>query len=178
METGQKSLSSTDSLILSTPKGYGKVYVNLQKLVVSVMSKLDNADGISVHDSVVRPDDTCFTENDSKLLGNVSSSQHAKHSPEIINEHLFWEAHIEHYNNTSSLMNTNSETGELETSEILNLDSELKGTSHVYESRDTKLDSSQTVICLILNLSLKKCSGECAESALCSHLKCVMSIVT
>jgi hypothetical protein len=85
---------------------------------------------ISVPDSVVRPDDTYLNESDSKLLGNVNSSQHARHSPDIINEHLFGEAYIDHSNNTSSLMNTNSETGELETSEILNLDSELKGSSH------------------------------------------------
>jgi hypothetical protein len=111
-----------------------------------VTSKLDNAYGISVPGSVVRPDDTCLNESDSKLLGNVTSSPHARHSPERINEHLFGEANIEHSSTTSSLMNTNSETGELETSEILSLDSELKGTSHVNESRDTKFNSSQTFI--------------------------------
>jgi hypothetical protein len=144
--------------------------------IVSVTSELDNADGISVPGSVECPGDTCLSENDSKLLGNVNSSPHARHCPERINEHLSGETHIEHSSDTSSLMNTNSETGELETSEILSLDSELKGPSHVIESRDTKLNSSQTVIsekCYTSDTEsqFKKCSGECAESALCSHLK-------
>jgi hypothetical protein len=130
--------------------------------LVSVTSKLDKADGISVPGSVVRPDDTCLNEDDSKLLGTANSSPRARHSPERINEHLSGETHIEHSSNTSSLMNTNSETGKLETSEILSLDSELKATSHVNESRDSKLNSSQTVI-----------SENCYTSDIESQLKIV-----
>lgn len=144
--------------------------------VSSLTSKSDIAEEISVPGSAVHVDDTCLNEGESKVLGNVNSSAHARHSSERINEHLSGEAHTEHSSNTSCLINTNSETGKLETSAILSPDSELKGTSHVNESRTTELSSSQTVIsenCYKSDMEsqFKKCCGESAESALCSHLK-------
>lgn len=144
--------------------------------VTSLTSKSDNVEEISVPGSAVHVDDTCLNEGESKVLGNMNSSAHARHSPERINEHLSGEAHTEHSSSISCLINTNSETGELETSAVLSPDSELKGTSHVNESRNMELNSSQTVVsenCYKSDMEsqFKKCSGECAESALCSHLK-------
>jgi hypothetical protein len=131
---------------------------------------------ISVPGAAECGDDTCLSEGDSKRLDNANSSPRAGHSPERINERLSGETHIEHSSSTSTIINANSESGGLETSAVPHLDSELKGTSHKNESKNTELISSQTVIsenCYSSDTEshIKKCSGDCAESALCSCLK-------
>jgi hypothetical protein len=144
--------------------------------VILLTPESDQADESSVPGSAVRGDETFLNEDDSKLLGNINSSPHVRHSPERINERFSGETQNEHSSNTSCHINTNSETGELETSAIQSLDSKLKDTSCKNGSKDVELNSSQTVISENLYTSgiesqFKKCCGECAESALCSHLK-------
>jgi hypothetical protein len=151
-------------------------YKSPESNVISLTSKSDHADENSVPRSEVHEDETRLNEDDSKLLGNVNSSPHPRHFPERISERLCWEADNEHSSNTSSHINTNSETGEIETSTIQSLGSELKVTSCKSESRDMDLNSSQTVISENLHTSdieshFKGCSGEYVESALCSRLK-------
>lgn len=140
--------------------------------VISLISKSDHADENSVSGSAVHGDETCLNEGDSKLLGNVNSSPHTRHSSRI-NERLSWKTHSEHSSSAFSHINTNCETGEIETSAIQNLDSELKVTGCKSESKEVELNSSHTVTSEYLYTSgiesqFKKCSG---ESALCSHLK-------
>lgn len=141
--------------------------------VISLTTKSDHTDENSVPSSAVLGDETCVNEHDSKLLDNVISSPHARHSPERINEHLSRETHSEHSNGPFSHITTNCETGEVETSAFQSLDSELKVNSCKSESKEVELNSSQTVISENLYTSpiesqIKKCSG---ESSLCSHLK-------
>jgi hypothetical protein len=117
-----------------------------------------------------------MNENDSRLLGNVNSSPHAGHSSYKNNENICGEKQNEHSNNTLCHINTNSETGELETSAILNLDSGSKGTNCKSESKDMELNSNQTTVseehCASSNESqFKKCSSEYDELVLCCHLK-------
>jgi hypothetical protein len=151
-------------------------YKSPETNVISLTSKSDHTDENSVPGSAVHEDETCLNEDDSKLLGNVNSSPHTRHFPERVNERLSWEADNEHSSNTSSHINTNSETGEIETSAIRSLGSELRVTSCKNESKDMDLNSSQTVVSENLYTSgsesqFKRCSGDYVESALCSHLK-------
>jgi hypothetical protein len=139
----------------------------------SPSSESDRAAENLVPNSALCVDENRVTENDLRLLGNLNSSPHAGHSPGRSNEDMCGEKQNEYSSNILCHINTNSETGELETVPILNLDS---GSDCRSENKDVELNSNQTTRSENLHASsnesqFKKVSSDRDELLLCCQLK-------
>ncbi|KDR14894.1 hypothetical protein L798_11113 [Zootermopsis nevadensis] len=129
----------------------------------SPRSESNHATESSVPDSAAGANENCVDKRDSRLLCNVNPGPH--------DEDVCEEKQNEHSSHTDK----NLETGELETSAVLNVDSGSKVSNCKRENVDMELSSNLTTLSVdfcasISESQFEKCSDD-LEFTLCCHLR-------